>query len=142
MTEEAKGTAIAPVQTGGPLDFGGLDAQLFSTFPAEDKARVVALMQGKAKPLAEAVGQEITVVHILAHSVETVTEDGEVLGLLRIVLAGPNGEAWQTTSEGIRNSVRIISKYYGRPPWTNGLKLKVESVRTRRGRNTFTLSPV
>lgn len=142
MDEKQPGTAVAPIRTGGPLDFGGLEAQLFSTFPKEDRGRVVALMQGQADQLADIVGQVIQVQHILAHSVETVTEDGEVVGLLRIVLVDPEGKAYATTSAGVRESIRLLAKFYGLPPWADGLKLKVEAIKTRRGFKTFRLSPV
>lgn len=142
MTDKEAGTAMAPLSDGGPLEFGRLEAQLFSTFPEGERAKVVALMQGKAEQLADYVGQDISVQDILAHTVETITEDGEVKALLRIVLAGPDGKAYQTTSEGIRNSIRLLARFYGRPPWKDGLMVKVEAVKTRRNFKTFTLSPV
>jgi single-stranded DNA-binding protein len=142
MADKDTGTALAPRSAGGPLDFGGLEAQLFSTFPKEERGRVVALMQGQAEQLAEMVGKVITVQHILAHSVETVTEDGEVVGLLRIVLQEPDGKAYATTSAGVRESIRLLARFYGLPPWADGLKVKVDSIKTRRGFETFRLSPV
>jgi hypothetical protein len=142
MAEKEPGTAIAPLPTGGPLDFGGLEQQLFSTFPKEQRGRVVALMQGQAEALADIIGREILVEHVLAHSVESVTEEGEVVGLLRIVLVSPDGQAYATTAAGIRESIRLLAKFYGLPPWKDGLKVKVESIKTRRGFKTFRLSPV
>jgi hypothetical protein len=143
VEEKGPGTDIAPLPSGGPLDFGGLEAQLFSTLPKDQRGRVVALMQGQADQLADIVGQEIIVEHILAHSVEKVTDDGEVIGLLRIVLISPDGKAYATTAAGIRESIRLLAKFYGLPPWGNGgLKVKVEALKTRRGFKTFRLSPV
>ena len=135
--------AVAVLPSGGPLQFGALDAQLYSTFPADERGRVVALMQGQATPLADMVDKEITIRHILAHTVEKVDEKtGEVTALLRIVVQGADGEAYQTTSNGIRDSIRLLAKFYGLPPWPEGLKVRVLSIRTRRGFKTFTLSPV
>lgn len=137
------GEQVAVIPSGGPLDFGRMDAQLFSTFPKGDRARVVALMQGQAEPLVDMAGKEITVCHILAHTVERIDDKtGEVSALLRIVLAGPNGEAWQTTSNGIRDSIRLLAKFYGLPPWPEGIKVAVQQIKTRRGFKTYALSPV
>jgi len=142
MSEQQPGTAVTPLPTGGPLDFGGLEAQLFSTFPAEQRGRVVALMQGQAAQLADIIGKEINVEHVLAHSVETVSEEGEITALLRIVVVDADGTAYATTAAGIRESIRLLAKFYGLPPWKGGLKVKVESIKTRRGFKTFRLSPV
>lgn len=141
MAEKEPGTAVAAPSNGGPLDFGGLALTVFSTFGPADKARVVQLMQGQAEPLSEMIGETITVEHILAHTVETISDDGEALALLRIVLVDKDGKAYATTSEGVRESVRLIANYYGSPPWLDGLALKVESIKTRRGFRTFRLSP-
>lgn len=140
--EKQPGTAVAPLPTGGPLELGGLAMQLFSTLPTSERARVVALMQGQAEQVADIVGQEILVEHILAHSVETITEDGEAVGLVRIVLVTPDGKAYATTAAGIRESIRLLAKFYGLPPWKDGLKVKVEAIKTKRNRRTFRLSPV
>ena len=140
--DKQPGTAVAPLPTGGPLDFGRLEAQLFSTFPDEQRGRVVALMQGQAEQLADHIGETISVQHILAHSVETVTDQGEVVGLLRIVIVAPDGTAYATTAAGIRESIRLLARFYGLPPWTDGLRVKIESIKTRRGFKTFRLSPV
>jgi hypothetical protein len=136
-----RGTALA-VTTGGPFQFGALDQQLFSTYPKDQGAKVVALMQGKFPALADQAGQEILVEHVLAHGVETVDEDGVVKAFLRIVLVSPDGTAYQTTSEGIRNSIRLLAKFYGLPPWKEPLKLKVQKIRTARQRVTYYLEPV
>ena len=131
------------ITTGGPFQFGALDQQVYSTFPKEQGARVVALMQGQETPIADMVDKTITVQDVLAHGVETVDEKtGEVKAVLRIVLVAPDGKAWQTTSGGIRNSIRLLAKFYGLPPWKDGLKLKVNQVKTARGRKTFYLEPV
>jgi hypothetical protein len=140
--KESTSTAVvrAPEEGGGFLTPAGA---LFSTYPPAERAKVLGLMQGKATPLEEAVGKTIEVEHVVAHWVETVDEKtGEIKGFYRIVLGGTDGKAWQCASDGVRKSIGMIAHFYGRPPWSPALKLRVELIKTQRGRRTYALSPV
>lgn len=121
--------------------FGLSGSEVYSSLPATDKALVVSLLQGKAEPLGDHIGEVIQPVHVLGHLVQITDEDtGEVNLVPRVVLVCADGTAYQCASEGIRRSVALLMQYYGQAPWKD-LSVKIEQVNTRKGRRTFLLTP-
>lgn len=113
------------------------------TLSGKDKARVVRLLQTQGEPLADYIGKIITVEHVLVHNVDMVNQEtGEVNEATRLVLIASDETAYTCVSEGIRRSIGLLAQAYGMPPWTGGMRAKVEQLTTRRGRRTFILTPV
>ena len=108
----------------------------------KDKARVVGLLQKQVEPLADHIGETITIEHLVVHNVEMADEDGVAFEAARLVLVQPDGTAFGCVSEGARRSVGLLAQFYGMPPWKGGIKAKIEQVTTRRGFRTFILTPV
>lgn len=133
-----QGGSSAPAPTGL---FGLTGAQVYSSLPETDKALIVSLMQGKAEPLGDHVGEVIEPVHVLGHLVEITDEKTQETAICpRVVIITADGTAYQCVSEGIRRSVALLMHYYGQAPW-KGLRTKIEQVNTRAGRRTYLLTP-
>jgi hypothetical protein len=141
MSEKA--TALELHKTPPPvMEFESTALDFYSSYGKEEKGQVIRLLQGKHTPLADKIGEVIAVQHLVAHRIEVADEDGEVQLLDRIVLVDADGQAYQCVSDGIRRSLRYFAHFYGSPPWSPALKVKVEQITTRRGFRTFSLTPV
>lgn len=124
--------------------FGDFSLMLWHSFPPEETAKVIGLVQGKVNALGDLVnGEPIAVRHVIAHRVESVDEEtGEVTSRDRIVLVSPDGTAYATMSEGVRRSLLLLMTWRGMPPFTPPLRVKVEQSNTGKGRRTYFLTPV
>jgi len=119
-------------------DFG---LQLYSSFPKEEMATVIGLVQGQSTPLAAHVGRVLPVRHVVSHRQELVDkETGEVTSGDRIILVTSAGEAFATVSAGVRRSIALYMQLNGKPPWTPPLNLVLEEVPLPGGRKTFQLN--
>jgi len=113
-----------------------------------EKARVVSLiLAGDSETVRSQVNTELVVEHVLLHrvTVENVNkETGEVSSqpAVRVVLVTPTGESYSASGEGIANALKVLAGFFGKPPWTGGLRVKVLPIETRKGFTTYTLAPV
>jgi len=123
------------------FDTAALNFRLFSSFPKSDAHKVFELIQTADGQVADLIGKEIAVEHIVAHSVEIVDEEtGEVDEADRIVLVTPEGESYSCVSNGIRRSLTMLMALTGKmPPWKPALLLTIRQINTRRGRRTYIL---
>lgn len=105
-------------------------------------------MQGKAFLQRALVTQDlkvdeiddgvITVTDLVAQRIQIVSDnDGEIADATRLVLIGKDGRTVSTVSEGAVNSLRQVISTFGKPPWKDGLRLKFERKKTRKGFWTF-----
>lgn len=140
----ASGILATAAAAGSIFDPAALNMRLFTSFPEEESGRVFELIQSSTGKLADLIGKEVAVQHIVAHSVELVDEDtGEVNDADRIVLVTPNGESYACVSNGVRRSLQqIMALTNSMPPWDPAMVLSVKQVNTSRGRRTFILTPV
>lgn len=146
MTDSTALVPVAPLAAPAPVLAPATSADVYASLDAKtDKARIINLLQGKAELLAEHVNESIAIEHVLAHRVSSEDIDeatGEILGtkeLTRIVLLTPDGQAFQAAGEGIKRSIQLLAGFFGMPPWKPALKVKVQLIRTRRGRTTYAL---
>src|SRR4029077_7560180 len=147
MVAKEKGVALVeapsaslPVSAGGPLRFESITNDLYSSFPADQKAETIRLMQGGAEPLDTQIGKRIAVQHVVAHRVTIIDADGVPIPSVRIVLASGNGKAYYCVSAGVKEAVGCLGAFYGTPPLSPALELMVGQVKTRRGFKTYTLT--
>lgn len=136
--------AVGSPMAGSIFDNGGdFGLQLWSSFPPEEAGRVIGLVQGQATPLADMIGKDIAIRHVVAHRIEMVDKDtGEVSIGDRIVLVATDGAAYGSVSDGVRRSLQLLMQVYGKPPWTPPLLLTMQQITTRSGKRTFCLNPV
>ncbi len=141
------GTSIIPTSLDGAAvsAFTGAGLNALSSLnlaTPEGKATFVTLKQGTHPSLDTVIGQEISIRHVLVHEVNMVDDKtGEVTVVPRSVLLCDEG-IYQATSWGVLDSLKLLAAVYGSPEWTPALKVRVTQVTTRKGRRTFTLTPV
>jgi len=138
------GTLATAAAAGSIFDPGTLNMRLFTSFPKSEAGRVFELIQTSDGALSDLIGKEVSVQHIVAHSVEIVDkETGEVKDEDRIVLVTPEGESFSCVSAGVRRSLQqIMALTNSMPPWNPAMVLKVQQKNTRAGRRTYILTPV
>lgn len=155
MTSPTPGTAVAPLGANGVaavnaaaagsiFDPATLNMRLFTSFPESEAGKVFELIQTSTGAVADLIGKQIAVKHIVAHSVEIVDEDtGEVTDADRIVLVTPDGQSFACVSNGVRRSLQMIMALTNSmPPWDPAMVLEVSQKNTNKGRRTYILTPV
>ena len=115
----------------------------FDVTSEDGKIAIMSLMQsGTSAPIADLLNTEISVEHVLAHTVTLRDEDDKEVLADRIVLIDPDGNAFSAVSGGIRRSLQVLVALWGLPPWKPARTLKAVGVKTRAGWRTFNLVPV
>ena len=151
-SETMKDGALVPATQEEALVFRAADTRdVWTSLPREtpaEKARIVSLMlAGDTEDITAHANEVLDVVHVLAHrvTVENVNkETGEVTTTpaVRTVLVCKDGKTYGASGNGVRDSVRVLAGFFGKPPWTEGLKVKPRAVKTRQGFTTYVLEPV
>ncbi len=132
---------VVPQEEALTVFFGASDSVIYHSFPPEQAPKVIRYLNGQVPALADRVGERLTVEHLIAHHVEAADAGtGELRRLIRLVLVSPTGEAWATTSGGVLTALRQLLAIYGPPPWQ--LRVEVQRLTTRRGRQFLTIAPV
>lgn len=111
----------------------------------ESAIKVYNAVNSKGESLTEQVGKVLEIVDIAAHPVNLTDENtGEQVEGLRVVMIDKNGKIYDAVSNGIVNSLQRIFAMpgIGQPTYNPPLKMKVMSLKTRKGRITNTLELV
>lgn len=86
-------------------------------------------------------GKFVKVVDVVAHNVEIVSEDGEVVEATRTVWIDNDGLTYSSVANGVKDSMGRVFMLYGMPnSWPEGgLPLRLKEVETRRGFRTYNI---
>jgi hypothetical protein len=140
-------TAIAPA-TNPDVEFGfGTPAMLWTSIDdttPEGKALILraASDKGNVDP-DNLIANPFPVQHVLAQKVHLVASDtGELVQANRVALIAANGDIVSFVSQGIINSLGLIFRLYGKPPFDPVLKIRLRRIKTRRGFTTYNLDVV
>jgi hypothetical protein len=132
--------------TSAAVGFFGNQFAMWTSLPIEDKIAVAQAMGDANYNIREYFkgdqAEPIEVVHALAHVVDVLTEENELVKANRIVLIDKNGKTYSSVAEGVKTSLGNIFALFGLPPFNPPLKIKAEEVLTRRKRYTLNLKPV
>lgn len=116
--------------------------ELYSTIKDDgtraSKIKIYNTLQNPDKALGDIIGQEIEVVHMMAHPVKLVAEEtGELQDHMRVILVDSSNISYATVSGGITSALKQIFSIVGEPPFFDEpLKLKVIQKRGK-GNNKF-----
>lgn len=141
MTENAspvpqadqEGNLIAPWEQGA----GELTA--FATTIAEPLPAIRAV--NDTMPMTDLKEKPAKIVHVTMHAATVLTEDGEVIEVLRTVLTDSKGVNYAAVSDGVVGSIKQIAALYGPPPWDPPLELEMIEKNTRKGWRVYRLVP-
>jgi hypothetical protein len=117
-------------------------ATLFNTMPntgtRTDKVKIYNTLQNPDKALSDIIGQQISVVHVIAHEVDLTSEQtGLIEKHIRVILVDEAGISYASVSDGITNSLKQIFNIVGEPPFTDEpLQLRVLQKKGK-GNNKF-----
>lgn len=152
MTDTQAGTQLALPGAGVIVNsdefFRGSRLRLFSSFDVTTDDGKIAIMtyaqSGLAAPLADMLGKEFDIEHLLMHVVELEDEDepGVMVQAVRTVLVDTEGNAYAATSAGIVKSLQFLMGLWGQPPYRPARRVKVVTANTRKKRKVFNIIPV
>jgi len=127
--------------------FGGKNFGLWTSLPVDDKIAIAQAMGDadynlrdyfKADPFAKPV----KMVNALAHNVQLVNDDGELIDASRVVIIDENGKTYSTVADGARSSLGNIFAIFGLPPYNPPLSIVAKEVLTRRKFYTLNIVPM
>lgn len=93
---------------------------------------------GSVADLAEAK-DSIVVTDFMAYPVQIVTENGNLIDSVRVVLVTDNGMTYGTVATGVMSSMQKLVGVCGMAPWNPGLKITPVRKKTRSGFYTMVL---
>lgn len=119
---------------------------VFSTLsPTDPETRydLAEAITGEALGVDDLGDPPIELAAIVVHPQTLVNEEtGEVFEVQRTVLKTADGLWIAFCSGGIVRSLKTLLALWGPPPWNPPLKVKVQRIKTRRGRTTFALKAI
>lgn len=143
-TQEEKGLSLVK-ETHGDITaiFDPNKTKFWSSLTGESLQEQAAILKAMSNPdykLDDIAEKKILMAkHILAHSVQMITDAGEIVDADRVVMILENGETVAAVSTGFKAGVTNLMNVVGKPPYVPALPLVVTRVKTRRGFNTFNL---
>ena len=107
---------------------------------AKSKASIYNAINSPDEKLSEHIGEEIELVHIVAHEVQLPDEEtGEMVRCLRTILVDKAGKTYEAVSGGVANSISRMLQIFGQPDtWDAPIKVKAKQKATRNGNNKVT----
>lgn len=120
----------------------GARQKMFTTLDPADTIRAI----NDTKALDTLGDKVLHVQDVVMHSATVTDEAGDPKPTLRTILVGTDPETGERTfyasvSDGVVDSIALLSDLYGNPPWKPALDLKLVIAKTRRGFRTFKLIP-
>lgn len=119
---------------------------VFSTLDPNDPATrydLAAAIHGEALGVDDLDDGPFELAAVVVHPQQLVDEEtGEAFEVTRTVLKTGDGQWFAFCSAGVVRSLKTILSLWGPPPWIPPLKVRVERVKTRKGRITFVLKPI
>lgn len=124
-------------------EFSGRNVQLYSSIQddgtRESKIKIYNAMNETTGKLSDQVNITLEISDLVAFPVEIVTEDGELVNAMRIILVTPDGDTYASVATGVYSSLQKIIGIVGPAPWNPPLKLTPINQPTRRGFKTLTI---
>lgn len=121
-----------------------LNSNIFVSFvpsnPAE-QAMVYKAMNAPDMKLSDLINTEICIRDFITESITLHNDDGTERPGVRIGLICVDGTTIVTSSNGILRALKTMVAIFGKPSWSDGIKVKVVQTE-RNGRRIFNLVPV
>jgi len=109
----------------------------FTPETPEEKIMFFNAINSTKESVKEHVNEVIELKHIYGEVVKVTDENtGEIISIPRIVLISKDNVAYGCASFGIFNSIKKLIQIMGAPSEDNIYKIKIKSVKTRKGNNS------
>ena len=107
----------------------------FAPETVAEKATLYNALNSTGEKLGDYVGGTITVSNIvLQGSTFTDEETGEIQKFTRLILVGPEGQIYKSTSRGMVRAAIQLMQVFGTPDqWGQPLSIQIERVQLRKG---------
>ena len=107
----------------------------FAPETVAEKATLYNALNSTGEKMGEYVGETITVSNIvLQGSTFTDEETGELQKFTRLILVGPEGQIYKSTSRGMVRAAIQLMQVFGTPDqWGQPLTIQIERVQLRKG---------
>ena len=107
----------------------------FAPESVADKAVLYNALNSSGEKLGDYVGDTVTVSNIILQgSTFTDEETGEVQKFARLILVGPEGQIYKSTSRGMVRAAIQLMQVFGTPDqWGQPLNIQIERVQLRKG---------
>ena len=107
----------------------------FAPETVAEKATLYNALNSTGEKLGDYVGDTITVSNIvLQGSTFTDEETGELQKFTRLILVGPEGQIYKSTSRGMVRAAIQLMQVFGTPnEWGQPLSIQIERVQLRKG---------
>ena len=107
----------------------------FAPETVAEKATLYNALNSTGEKLGDYVGDTITVSSIvLQGSTFTDEETGELQKFTRLILVGPDGQIYKSTSRGMIRAAIQLMQVFGTPnEWGQPLSIQIERVQLRKG---------
>lgn len=118
---------------------------VYSSLTANNIAEQKALYKiiNTDEKLADMINREIDIKDLFIENVSIVDDDtNEVAIQKRAIVVAKDGKAYSAVSSGLINSLLKMIRIFGAPTWNDEMRVMVKQVKTKRGRNTFTLEVI
>lgn len=117
------------------INYGnGLMSQETITFTMDPESKdykkaMLKALNNPTDKISNLINQEIEITDVFCHNVECVSQEGEVQVCPRIVLFDKSGNAYESVSFGVYNSVKNIFAVFGHPStWDQPIKVKIVQI--------------
>lgn len=124
----------------------GTNAGLYCSVDMRDtrgKFKAAAMIQGETIDALAVNGQPLKITDIMLRPITMLDEKtGEYMDACRTVLACDDGRLIGMVSKGAVNSLAVLIAIFGPPTWSPPLEITIRVIKTRKGFNTFVISPV
>lgn len=107
----------------------------FAPESTAEKATLYNALNSAGEKLGDYVGDAVTVSNIILQgSTFTDEETGEIQKFTRLILVGPEGQIYKTTSRGMVRAAIQLMQVFGTPDqWGEPLNVQIERVQLRKG---------
>ena len=107
----------------------------FAPETVAEKATLYNALNSTGEKLGDYVGNTVTVSNIILQgSTFTDEETGEVQKFARLILVGPEGQIYKSTSRGMVRAAIQLMQVFGTPDqWGQPLSIQIERVQLRKG---------
>jgi len=140
-------SALIPVARIQALVASGRDEWCWHTLPDATEfhtvARLTVLRRGQDVELANVIGQEITIEHVVIHAASKVQPDGELQQFARVLLVPPHGPPVSCGAASVIQAVNQLVSDFQRPlPWQPPLRVRVHSRTTTPPNRIYWFEPL
>ena len=107
----------------------------FAPETVAEKATLYNALNSTGEKLGDYVGDTVTVSNIILQGSTFLDEDtGEVQKFARLILVGPEGQIYKSTSRGMVRAAIQLMQVFGNPnEWGQPLNIQIERVQLRKG---------